>query len=181
MNPQSSCARWLQQNRDSGARPVASGTCVIVWLLLTGCEQGNDDRFRIVVRQVRDELSSSIDIRETPLADESLVAELNGLSALKDLNLDRSPVTNAGLMAIGSLPALEKLSLSRTQISNEGTKTIVTNFPSLVFLRLDETVVTDAGIDALSDLPALQELSLFGGVCPIGVVNRLGRWQACGD
>lgn len=140
---------------------TTSVTLCLVWLLLTGCQQSNDQIFLSRVDEVRDDLSASVDIRETPLSDESLVAQLNGLAGLKKLNLDRSPITDAGLQAIGPLPQLGHLSLSRTQITNDGVKTLVEHYPSLVFLRLDETVVTDEGVEALADLPRLKELSLY--------------------
>jgi Leucine Rich repeat len=136
-------------------------TLCFVWLLSAGCKQSNDELFLDSILDVRDELSASVDIRETPISDESLLTTLNGLAGLKNLNLDRSPVTDAGLASIGTLPGLETLSLSRTQITNDGVKTIVQDYPGLTFLRLDETVISDDGIDVLPGLTKLEELSLY--------------------
>lgn len=133
----------------------------LLCISLTACNQTDDERFCAAVAEVRDELTSAIDVREIPISDESLLSRLRGLSSLKELNIDTSPITKTGLVSIGPLPDLKELSLSRTHITDVGCQTIAENFSGLVFLRIDETVVADQGVAALAGLEHLEELSLY--------------------
>ena len=133
----------------------------VLTLLLVGCQKSNEVMFLDAVAEVREERANSIDFRDRPLHDESLIAELKGLSELRNLNLDRSQVSDAALNSIGPLPGLSKLSLSRTQLTNDGLKAVAANYPNLIFLRLDETLVDDVGMESLANLKKLEELSLY--------------------
>ena len=134
---------------------------LLMLLLSVGCRKSNEELFVVAVAEVRAERANSIDFREHPIHDEPLIGDLNGLSGLSDLNLDRSQVSDAALKSIGPLPGLSKLSLSRTQVTNDGVKGIASNYPNLIFLRLDETLVDDVGIESLVGLQKLEELSLY--------------------
>lgn len=137
------------------------GWLLIVLLGCVGCQRSNDALFVEAIEGVASGKAKSIDIRNAPIADESSLSKLAGLSNLDSLNLDKSPVTDAGLASIGPQPALRALSLTRTAITNKSLATIAENFPGLVYLRLDETTINDNALESLSGLKQLQEISLF--------------------
>ncbi|WP_146390567.1 leucine-rich repeat domain-containing protein [Allorhodopirellula solitaria] len=140
-----------------------SSTCpwlMLICLLIAGCSRSKEDQLRSAVKEVRAGHTTEIDLSESPLEDDALLSELQGLDGLESLNLDRTPVTDDGLAAMGHLPNLHLLSLAQTRVSNAGIATLVTNFPKLVSLRLDETVITDPGFAELAHAEHLEMLSL---------------------
>lgn len=152
--------RGRDEFKVAGLRGQWIGIGVMLACCLTvGCRPSDDDQFWLAVQEVRAGHSTAIDLNESPMADDSPLGELRGLDELTSLNLDRTPVTDEGLAAIGKLPNLQDLSLTRTRISNAGIATIVANFPELVSLRIDETVITDAGFKKLADAEHLVSLS----------------------
>lgn len=132
----------------------------IACLLVAGCGISNEERFLAAVGDARAGNSNVFDVREWPMADDSLLRELAGIDGLQSLNLDRTPVTDAGIAAIGRLPGLKSLSLTRTRLSGESVEMIVDQFPGLVHLRLDETTI-GPGVPALARSENLQQLSLY--------------------
>ncbi len=84
---------------------------------------------------------------------------LNGLKALKRLDLSVTDITDEGLEHITGLTALETLYLGNTQVTDEG----VEHLKALTALRtldLSSAHITDEGLEHLSDLSALESLDL---------------------
>ncbi len=137
---------------------------VPVFLLLAtlvGCSRTNDQLFTDQVQLVKTGKASEIDIREKPISGDNALLVLQNTVGLRKLNLDNSPVTDAGLASLGPMPELRDLSLTRTLITDDAIVMIARQFPSLVSLRLDRTAITDKGLSGLKSLTSLQQLSLF--------------------
>ena len=84
---------------------------------------------------------------------------LNGLTALRTLDLSRTQLTAGGLRYPRQLPLLQTLSLRNTKINDEDLAQLA-RFPRLVRLDLAGTPISDAGLIHLTDLPYLQSLVL---------------------
>ena len=102
------------------------------------------------------------DFKHQPkLTDEGLRA-VRSLPALLCLNLTYcNKVTDKGMRAVGDLPALTSLNLSRClELTDEGLRA-VRSLPALTSLNLFCcSKVTAAGLEAVSNLPALTSLNL---------------------
>ncbi len=84
---------------------------------------------------------------------------VENLLGVRELDLDGSRDTDAGLAAIRGLTQLEVLSLSYSQVTDDGIACLV-GLPRLHELRLDRTSVTDAGLEKIGRLTELQWLAL---------------------
>ena len=100
-----------------------------------------------------------------PLSDDTL-AQLQGLTQLKKIDIGRSGVTDAGLANLRGLTGLEQLVLGGNPITDAGLVHL-RGLRSLKILSLDDTQVTDAGLANLNELSSLQQL----GVQNTGVTN----------
>lgn len=100
--------------------------------------------------------SDRIEITQTLIGDEHLL-QLNGLTALRELIVDKSDVTDAGLAPLKNLPNLDHLRLRGARITDQGFHDIC-QFTSLKRLNLPQADLTDAG---LAELPALDKLELL--------------------
>jgi hypothetical protein len=96
----------------------------------------------------------------TALTDKGLLA-VSSLPALTLLDLSYcSKLTDAGLRAVSNLPALASLNLNECyRVTNAGLLA-VGNLPALTFLNLSRCNVTDESMQAVSSLPALTSLNL---------------------
>ena len=82
------------------------------------------------------------------------------LTALKDLCLQKSKVSDAGLSAIAQLPALVSLSLDRTVVGDAGLASVA-QLPNLSFLYMNRCQrFTGAGVTHLQRAPKLRALHL---------------------
>jgi Leucine Rich repeat len=87
-----------------------------------------------------------------------------GLSLLADLgnvtwlSLHTAPITNAGLVHLERLQALEQLYLGYSRVTGEGLARL--ELPKLRVLSLHGLAVKDADLERLPELPHLQELVL---------------------
>ena len=97
-----------------------------------------------------------IEITQTVIGDEHL-QQLNELTALRELILDKSNVTDAGLAPLKKLPNLDHLRLRGAKITDQGFHDIC-QLSSLKRLNLPQADLTDAG---LAELPALDKLELL--------------------
>jgi Leucine-rich repeat (LRR) protein len=97
-------------------------------------------------------------IEETQVTDAGL-EHLNVLGELRGLSLQDSKVTDAVLEHVKELTSLEFLVLSGTQVTGAGLEH-VKELTSLEFLELSGTQVTDAGLEHLKGLSDLQILGL---------------------
>lgn len=81
--------------------------------------------------------------------------------SLREIDLARTPVTDAQLKHLASLPALKKLSLESTEAGDLGMASIA-RLATLEQLNLSYTLVTDKGLTAIGGLSALRRLTLNG-------------------
>ena len=84
---------------------------------------------------------------------------LAGLTRLRELHLDDSSITDAGLESLARMTQLRILSLRETDVTDAGLRHL-TGMSELRELTLDMTRVTSAGLKHLAGLTQLQELRL---------------------
>ena len=73
---------------------------------------------------------------------------MKGLPQLRDLSLNGTKVTDAGLLHLAGLTHLKTIRLNRTDITDRGL-TQLKRLTHLEKLEVRETLVTDAGVDEL--------------------------------
>ena len=114
----------------------------------------------------------------TKITDAGLV-HLKKLTALEELNIDRTKLTGAGLVHLKGMTRLQILHLGATELNDVG----LTHLEGLLGLRLlglDQTRVTDAGLDHLAGLTNLVELHLKGtAVTDKGVAKLKAALPRC--
>jgi hypothetical protein len=82
---------------------------------------------------------------------------LNGLTALRTLDLSRTQITGDGLRHPLQLPVLQMLTLRNTKVRDEDLVHL-TRYPTLICLDLAGTEISDAGLVYLTQLPNLRSL-----------------------
>jgi Leucine-rich repeat (LRR) protein len=97
-------------------------------------------------------------LTSTRITDAEL-AQLQGLTSLRVLSLDKTRVTDAGLPHLQGLTSLQGLSLVNAHITDAALAELK-GLTNLRQLDLDGTQVTDAGLVHLQGLTGLQELYL---------------------
>jgi DNA-binding beta-propeller fold protein YncE len=108
---------------------------------------------------------------------DSVLAVLQDLPRLKQLQMGHSKVSNAGLRYLRGLNSLESLSLIKTGIGDEGLKHLE-GLPNLKSLNLHMTLVTDAGMRSLAKLPSLAQLDLENAaITDAGLAQLAGPTQ----
>jgi serine/threonine protein kinase len=102
-------------------------------------------------------------------------ARFRGLPLLRLFSASNSSLDDAGLRALGELPALEHLFLNASRVTDAGLPALG-QFPTLTTLYLRETAVTDAGLESVGRLASLSELMLLGcqGVTDAGLAHLRG-------
>jgi hypothetical protein len=107
-----------------------------------------------------------------PRVDDQVVGELTGLDHLRTLDLFNTPVGDAGLAALAQqLPALTSLNLAGTAVTDAG-MVHVAKLGALEILHLGWTDVGDRGVAALAALPAVKTIILHGtGVSDAGMAE----------
>ncbi|MBL9211236.1 MAG: hypothetical protein JNL92_12275 [Opitutaceae bacterium] len=78
-----------------------------------------------------------------------------------DAELARTPVTDAGLKALGSWENLRAIDLTRTKVTSAGLAAL-SGLKHLEVINLTDTAVDDAGVTTLRALPGLKRAWLFG-------------------
>ena len=99
-----------------------------------------------------------LNLDNTPVTDAGL-AHLKGLNGLQSLSLTGTPVTDAGLAHLKGLAELQMLDLTRTQVTDAGLAHLK-GLDGLKSLSLNGTPVTDAGLAHLKGLAGLLMLLL---------------------
>lgn len=100
------------------------------------------------------------------------------LSALSDLYLSGTRVTNGDLIVLDRMPLLEALSLNDTKVSDSGLRH-VESLSKLRVLRLKNTLITDRGMVFIGKLRKLAYLDIQGtyifdrGLSCIASINNL--------
>lgn len=94
--------------------------------------------------------------------DDAALARLAPIAELiVEAELARTPVTDAGLAALGRWTNLRSLDLSRTRVTGQGV-TALAGLPHLEALNLTDSAVDAAGIQRARAFPALRRLWVFG-------------------
>lgn len=123
--------------------------------------------------------SDRIEIAQSLIGDEHL-PQLAELANLRELVLDKTKITDAGLAPLLKLTALEHLRLRGARITDQGFREIC-QLRSLKRLNLPQADLTDAGLAELSSATELELLRLGSprvtnaGVEKIAAVKSL-RW-----
>lgn len=116
----------------------------------------------------------AVRLQGTEVKDAELAQCVGGLTKLRELWIDQSGITDAGLVHIAHLKDLEELSLFYTAVTDAGLVHLV-GLRKLKLLRLDQTRVTDAGLVHLADLTKLEVLDLHSThVTDTGLVHLAG-------
>jgi hypothetical protein len=105
---------------------------------------------------------------------DDLVASIGDSSALQELDLEGSRLTNHGLRTIRSFTKLRTLNLSRTPITDHGLAHLAT-LPQLSTLSLRATRVTAGGLAHLAGVRALEELDVSYTNLNDDALTMLGR------
>jgi hypothetical protein len=111
----------------------------------------------------------------TPLGAPALAAVAAARESIVDLNLAGAALDDAGLEAIGALPAATHLRLSRNALTDAGIASL--DAPRLEHLNLyGNAGVTDSSVDALASIATLREIYLWQtGVSPAGAARLRER------
>ena len=121
---------------------------------------------------------TSVYLVATRITDAEL-AQLQGLTNLRQLDLDSTQVTDAGLAHLKGLTGLQELYLNKTQVTDVGLAHLQ-GLTSLQGLWLSDTQVTDAGSVHLQGLTRLKRLNLFNTqVTDPGVVKLQQALPRC--
>lgn len=95
-------------------------------------------------------------------ADDAALARLDPVAELiVEAELARTPVTDAGLAAVGRWANLRSLDLSRTKVTGQGVAALA-GLSRLEALNLTDSAVDAAGVERARSLPALRRLWAFG-------------------
>ena len=105
----------------------------------------------------------SVNSPGTTLGAEALAALAAAAAEIVDLNLADTALDDAGLAAIGALPAATHLRLARNQLTDAGLARARRARRSLRYLNLyGNAGITDAGVAALGAIATLREVYLWG-------------------
>jgi WD40 repeat protein len=115
---------------------------------------------QIVADRVKRQKTDTIDARRYAAVTDKDLAVLSGLDNLRNLNLDSTQTTDAGLKDVARAGNLVSLSLTNTQVTDAGLAELKP-LTSLEELRLDKLPITDAGLAQLTGLHRLRRLSLY--------------------
>jgi uncharacterized membrane protein len=118
-----------------------------------------------LVRQVSQsdaQLVVSVSSPGTALSAQALAALSAAAAEIVDLNLADAALDDAGLAAIGALPAATHLRLARNQLTDASLSALVSGSPQLRHLNLyGNTGISDAAVDALGSSATLREVFLW--------------------
>ncbi len=115
-------------------------------------------------------------IKGNTTLDREGLEKLIAAKTLDTLSLDGSSVTSEVFPALAKLPALRNLDLSRTQISDAGLG-VLAELPKLHTLNLSGASIQGDGIAGLAKAPALDTLNLRGAELGPKAFEGLGRLE----
>lgn len=102
-----------------------------------------------------------LNLERTNIDDHAALAGLKSLTALTELNLGGTTITDSGMESLRELIKLEDLTLNNTAISDAGLASLA-NLSALRRLSLKGTRLNGAGLAHLKQLTKLEELCLEG-------------------
>ena len=91
--------------------------------------------------------------------DDESIAALAELPNLKELKIQRVPITDSSLAVVSELPHLEIIILEQCPVTDEGVARLA-GAPKLVWLHLEDTKITNAAMPVLGKLSRLEVLRL---------------------
>ena len=100
-----------------------------------------------------------LDLSECAQLFDDAMPPLAELKNLKELNLWRLNISDAGIEPLQGLTAMESLNLDNTRLSDEGTR-FLSDMKMLTFLHLGSTQITDDGLAPLKGLTKLKDLKV---------------------
>ena len=127
---------------------------------------------------------ATLELRGSRLVDDEHMKLVVTMSNIRELNIERSGVTNAGLADLAALPRLERLYVSEARLSADGLGVLAT-FPSLKQLGIGGLHISDDSLQSLQQLPFLEVLSLEemrigeAGARHLGKLQSLRHLQLC--
>jgi serine/threonine protein kinase len=143
---------------------AASGLSAALFLVVLWLSRGRSEPpvnpLQVSADRVRAEKIDTIDARRFVSVTDRHLAVLPDLANLRNLNLDNTATTDAGLKDVARARNLVSLSLTNTQVTDAGLAEIKT-LTNLEDLRLDQLPITDAGLAHLTAFPRLRKLSLY--------------------
>lgn len=108
------------------------------------------------------------------ITDASLARQLEGITALRELVLQNTPITDAGLVHLKGLTSLERLLLGKTNITDAGLVHLK-DLAALKHLCMHDTAISDAGLAQLQGLTSLETLCLGNtNITDAGLVHLQG-------
>jgi uncharacterized membrane protein/mono/diheme cytochrome c family protein len=132
----------------------------------------------LLVRQVSQSdarLVISVSSPGTALGADALAALAAAAAQIVDLNLSAAALDDAGLAAIGALPAATHLRLARNELTDAGLAALA-GAPQLEFLNLyGNTRITDQGVAVLGTIATLREVHLWGTGVTLQGATQLRR------
>ena len=102
----------------------------------------------------------SLALDRTKISDQGLLL-LASCGTLKSLSLNDCEITDAGLANLAGITSLRVVSLAGCPISDDGLKSLVQSVPRLTNLTLDRTEISDAGLAHLTKAKGLIQLRLM--------------------
>jgi serine/threonine protein kinase len=146
---------------------AASGLLAVLFLAGLGLARDTSkpppavSRLQMLANRVKAGRSDTIDARHTRGVADADLSVLEGLPNLRNLNLDHSQITDAGLKVVARAGGnLVSLSVTNTQVTDAGLAEI-NGLKGLEDLRLDKLPITDVGMAQLVAFPRLKKLSLY--------------------
>lgn len=121
-----------------------------------------------------------ISLSRTPVSDADLQVLTTVPSEIKILLLDGTTISDSGVLHLAGLSGLQGLSLSETSVTDRSLK-VIGKLTNLVGLYLTGTKVTDAGLLELVALNELDELELTGctNLTPQGIAALQKKLPNC--
>lgn len=147
-------------------RSQASIVAAMVLAGMLGCGQTPAEAVVACVRRLggRAETIRRIDLAQTPTTDADLerLAAIGGgsLTAVEELDLTRTGITDRGLAAVRGFSGLTRLTLTLTAVTDEGLRQLEP-LEHLADLALIETAIDDHAVEPLSRLTRLRRLVLM--------------------
>ena len=102
---------------------------------------------------------SRLNLINRQMTDADLAQQLEGITTLRELILENTPVTDTGLVHLRGLTSLERLLLGKTHITDAGLVHLK-DLCTLKHLCLHDTGISDAGLAQLQGLTSLETLCL---------------------
>lgn len=116
-----------------------------------------------------------LNLRGTAVDD---LSPIRGMVSIKQLTLDQTPIDDAGIAPVSTLPHLTYLYLASTRVTDSGLSSIG-ELRDLRGLRLSMTGIGDQGLTRLAGLDKLKGLAIQGTRVTEEGITRLAGLKSC--